>query len=84
MVVPPYLVLMYRNSSAFSRKLQEQLEKKAAFRRPFVLCLAHLLAAAQVHGAVGHSVQRIQALACALGHAGDSALGHHGVDAGAG
>jgi hypothetical protein len=30
MVVPPYLVLVYRNSSAFSRKLQEQLEKKAA------------------------------------------------------
>jgi len=39
MVVPPYLVLMYRNSSAFSRKLQEQLEKKAAPTGAFFLCV---------------------------------------------
>ena len=46
--------------------------------------LVDLLAAAQVHRAVLHVLNAVEALARALGHALDGVLGHHGVDAGAG
>ena len=42
-----------------------------------IAALALLPSAGEVHGAVLHIVQGIQALAGALGHAGDGILGHH-------
>ena len=44
----------------------------------------HLLAAAEVHGAVLHLIQAVQALAGAVGDAGDGVIGHIGLDAGVG